>query len=131
MTVPLLVLCALILFPVAWKPWVSPRYAAQYLVVDDGKGLVFWMPAAAKIWGSRILEPLADETQNFDLLVKEVEARTVFEIITEDGLAVSPDMITKLLVSKSVPARLLGMYALSVRGQSVEIKGAGLVSPVF
>jgi hypothetical protein len=130
LTLPLLALCALVFFPVTWKPWVSPRYAAQYLVGDDGKGFAFWIPAAAKRWGSRIFEPLADETQNFDLLAKEVETRTVLEIITTDGPAVPPDVVTKLLGSKSVPAGLLGMYALSVRGQSVVTGGVNLVNPV-
>ena len=127
---PLLVLCVLVLFPVTWKPWVSPRYAAQYLVDDDGKGLAFWIPAAAKRWGSRIYAPLAEATQNFDFLAKEVETRTVLEMVTMDGPAVPSDVVAKLLSSKSVPAGLLGMYALSVRGQSVTPGGANLVDPV-
>lgn len=127
---PLLVLCIFVFFPVTWKPWISPRYAAQYLVIDDGKGLAFWIPAAAKRWGSRIYEPLAEETQNFDLLTKEVETRTVLEIVAMDAPAVPPDVVAKLLGSRSVPANLLGMYALGVSGQSTAAGGANSTDPI-
>ena len=128
--VPVLALCTIVFFPITWKPWVSPRYAAKYLVSDDGKGFAFWIPGAAKHWGSRIYVPLAEATQNFDLLTKEVETRTVLEIIRMDDAAVPSDVVTKLLGSKSVPAGLLGMYALSVHGQSVAAGDVNFLNPV-
>lgn len=96
--------------PLVWKPWVSPHYAAQQLAADDGKGLVYWMPSAARFWGHRIYEPLAEATEGFDEL-RPTAAYTLMDILTVDEPDAVMAVYPKLLASRSRRARLLGCYA--------------------
>jgi hypothetical protein len=97
--------------PAIWKPWVSPRYAAEMLTLDDGKGLVFWAPRAAKFWGHEIYSPLSDATGHFNDLNNWVGLITLFEIVGSDTPENVSEIYRELLGSSSAKVRMVGFYA--------------------
>lgn len=97
-------------FPIIWRPWVSPDYAAKALVQDDGKGLAFWIPSAARYWGYRVVEPISRYTNDFAEVNRDPLIRTLIDIFSESDAPQLTALTLKLLASRNVNAQLLGCY---------------------
>lgn len=107
---PAFVVIILFLTQIVWRPWLSPRYTAQQLAIDDGKGFVFWIGNAARFWGHHIYHPLLESTEGFDYL-KSPMIFTLMDIIASDNAESVADFSVKLLNANSRQARLLGCFA--------------------
>jgi len=99
-------------FPLIWRPWLSADYAAKALVEDDGKGLVFWIPAAARRWGHKTYGPLFGYTNAFENLDRHPLLFTLIDILSEDRSPDIVDVSAKLRASHNPKAQLLGCYGL-------------------
>jgi len=105
------VIAAVAPFPIVWKPWVSPDYAAKMLVEDDGKGVVFWLPSAARFWGYRTYASISNYTNRFQRMDRNPLVFTLIDMLEREDRPMDDVFIGQLLGSPSVNAKLVGCYA--------------------
>lgn len=105
-----LVFILALFFPMTWRPWLSPQYAAKALVEDDGKGPVFWTPNAARFWGPKTYGYIYEYTDQFDNLNRNPLIFTLLDILSADRTKSRIAISEKLLDSNNTKANLLGCY---------------------
>lgn len=102
-----------------WRPWLSPRYAAQQLAGDDGRGLTIFSQAASKFWGPAIYPYLRQATANFEDFDYYISAYAVLEILLDDSAASAILICRDLLKSSSEFAEFVGYAACSYHGEDM------------
>ena len=97
-------------FPIVWKPWVSADYAAENLI-EDNKSVFPWLPAAAKLWGHRLYEPLYQRTNHFENVEPGRVIDALLDVLSDRDQPDVTEVTKKLLASSNMNAKLLGCYA--------------------
>ena len=102
-----------------WLPWVSPKIATKYLLLDDGKDPFNASRSAALYWGSEIYIPLKLKSDRFNNL-SWIANNTLLDILEADSNP--PDWLKfQLSESKLSHSNILYCY-LILRSKELDKK---------
>lgn len=93
-----------------YRHWLSPAWAADALLLHDGKGVKIGVESAARAWGPRMYEPLAESSANFDRFQGWRASEVLLDIVVADNEQRGRSICKLLLESTSKEARIIGYY---------------------